>query len=113
MKILAIGGSGGMGRFAVKALQDLETIEQIVVADLNADSAQDFANEMNDKVSAMPLDVSDALALQQAMSGMDVVMNTCGPFFVSAYRSCKPRLTRVVTTLTFVMIGSQHLKCLR
>ncbi|MDO7572293.1 MAG: saccharopine dehydrogenase NADP-binding domain-containing protein, partial [Pseudomonadales bacterium] len=81
MKILAIGGSGGMGRFAVKALQDLETIEQIVVADLNADSAQGFANEMNDKVSAMPLDVSDALALQQAMNGMDVVMNTCGPFF--------------------------------
>ena len=81
MKILAIGGSGGMGRFAVKALQDLETIEQIVVADLNADSAQGFANPMNDKVSAMPLDVSDALALQQAMNGMDVVMNTCGPFF--------------------------------
>jgi saccharopine dehydrogenase-like NADP-dependent oxidoreductase len=81
MKILAIGGSGGMGRFAVKTLQDLETIEQIVVADLNADSAQSFANEMNDKVSAMALDVSDALALQNAMNGMDVVMNTCGPFF--------------------------------
>ena len=81
MKILAIGGSGGMGRFAVKTLQDLETIEQIVVADLNADSAQSFANEMNDKVSAMALDVSDALALKNAMKPMDVVMNTCGPFF--------------------------------
>ena len=43
MKILAIGGSGGMGRFAVAAAQHFDTVEQIVIADLNADSAQSFA----------------------------------------------------------------------
>ena len=81
MKILAIGGSGGMGRFAVAAAQHFDTVEQIVIADLNADSAQSFAAQMNDKVSAMGLDVSDATALGSAMVGIDLVLNTCGPFY--------------------------------
>ncbi len=81
MKILAIGGSGGMGRFAVAAAQHFDHVEQIVVADLNADSAHSFASQMNHKVSAMHLDVADADALQNAMSGIDVVVNTCGPFY--------------------------------
>ena len=33
MKVLAIGGSGGMGRYAVAAMQDFDTVERIVVAD--------------------------------------------------------------------------------
>ena len=43
MKILAIGGSGGMGRFAVDAAQHFENVESIVVADVNEASAQAFA----------------------------------------------------------------------
>ena len=81
MKILAIGGSGGMGRFAVNAAQHFDHVEQIVVADLNAESAHSFAAQMNDKVSAMRLDASDVGALQNAMAGIDMVVNTCGPFF--------------------------------
>ena len=81
MKILAIGGSGGMGRFAVSAAQHFQQVEQIVVADLNLDSARSFAEQLNDKVCAIPLDVNDAGALRTAMQGMDVVVNTCGPFF--------------------------------
>lgn len=81
MKILAIGGSGGMGRFAVNAVQHFEKVEKIIVADLHLESARGFADEMNDKVSAIALDVNDTLALQAALSGVDIVMNTCGPFF--------------------------------
>ena len=43
MKILAIGGSGGMGRFAVDAVQHSDSVEQIVVADINEVSARGFA----------------------------------------------------------------------
>ena len=77
MKILAIGGSGGMGRFAVNAVQHFEKVEKIIVADLHLESARGFADEMNDKVSAIALDVNDTLALQAALSGVDIVMNTC------------------------------------
>jgi len=36
---------------------------------------------MNDKVSAIGLDVSDAKALGSAMVGIDLVLNTCEPFY--------------------------------
>ena len=39
MKILALGGSGGMGRFAVKSLLNFPIISKIIVADLNESSA--------------------------------------------------------------------------
>ena len=81
MRVLAIGGSGGMGQFAVRAAQHFQNVEQIVVADLNVGGARDFADQLNEKVSAVPLDVSDRAALHSALDGMDLVVNTCGPFF--------------------------------
>ena len=81
MKILAIGGSGGMGRFAVDAAQHFNAVERIEVADLNEASAQNFAAQLNNKVDAIGLDVSDDAALRKAMADADLVMNTCGPFY--------------------------------
>ena len=81
MKILAIGGSGGMGRFAVDAAQHFENVESIVVADVNEASAQAFAAQLSNKVSAIGLDVNDVKALRKAMANADLVMNTCGPFY--------------------------------
>ena len=84
MKILAIGGSGGMGRFAVDAVQHSDSVEQIVVADINEVSARGFAAQLTSKVSAIGLDVNDGAALRKAMADTDLVMNTCGPFFLHA-----------------------------
>ena len=81
MKILAIGGSGGMGRFAVDAAQHFNTVERIEVADLNEAGARNFAAQLNNKVNAIGLDVSDDAALRKAMANADLVMNTCGPFY--------------------------------
>ena len=44
MKILALGGSGGMGRFAVRSLINHEKIKKIFVADVNAPSAKTFSS---------------------------------------------------------------------
>ena len=81
MKILAIGGSGGMGRFAVDAAQHFNTVERIEVADLNEAGAQNYVAQLNNKVNAIGLDVSDDAALRKAMANADLVMNTCGPFY--------------------------------
>ncbi len=81
MKVLAIGGSGGMGRFAVNATQKLPGVTNIIVADLSAAGAEDFARTCAPHVTAMGLDVTDGKALDEAMSDVDVVMNTSGPFF--------------------------------
>ena len=39
MKVLALGGSGGMGRFAVETSMHFENVSEIVVADINAEEA--------------------------------------------------------------------------
>ena len=81
MKILALGGSGGMGRYAVHSLYKNPKIEKIFVADLNASSAKDFSSSFNNKVDGFGLDVTNESCLLEAMSKVDIVINTTGPFF--------------------------------
>jgi len=81
MKVLALGGSGGMGRFAVRALADSDIIDSIVVADLNRTAAEAFSFGLPDTVSSLGLDVTDGDGLRAAMREADVVANFVGPFF--------------------------------
>ena len=81
MKILAIGGCGSMGRYAIKAAQNFSSVDQIIIADINKESAESFAASLNEKVSAIQLDASDSNALKQAMNDINIVVNTCGPYF--------------------------------
>ena len=80
-KVLALGGSGGMGRFAVSTCMDFDNVEEVIVADINADAAIAFANSMNDKVSGIGLDVTNIDSLKMQMEKVDVVINTVGPFY--------------------------------
>ena len=66
MKILAIGGCGSMGRYAIRAVQNFSSVDEIIIADIDKESAGSFAASLNQKVSAIQLDVSDAIALKQA-----------------------------------------------
>ena len=81
MRVLALGGSGGMGRFAVRTAAEMDSIESVIVADLNGDVAEAFAREVGPKAQGLGLDVTDADALRKAMQDVDAVINTVGPFF--------------------------------
>jgi len=81
MKILAIGGCGSMGRYAMRAAQHYSSIDKIIIADINKETARTFAASLNQKVSAIQLDVNDDSALKQAMEDINIVVNTCGPYF--------------------------------
>ncbi len=81
MKILALGGSGGMGRFAVTSLINHKKIEKIYVADVNAPSAKTFASNFDTRVKGIELDITNNEALINEMSKVDIVVNTTGPFF--------------------------------
>tara|TARA_B100000927_G_C16429646_1_gene454989 strand:+ start:70 stop:1254 length:1185 start_codon:yes stop_codon:yes gene_type:complete len=81
MKVLALGGSGGMGRFAVETSMSFENIDEITVADINADAAIAFAASMNEKVKGVGLNVTDIDNLKAQMRQADIVINTVGPFF--------------------------------
>ena len=73
MKILAIGGCGSMARYALKAAQNFDAIDEIIIADINEESATSFAATLNNKVSAVRLDVSDNQALKLAMKNINIV----------------------------------------
>ena len=81
MRVLALGGSGGMGRFAVREAIQMDSIDRVVVADLNAAAAQEFASSLGPKAEGLGLDVMNEDALRKAMQDVDVVINTVGPFF--------------------------------
>ena len=51
MKVLALGGSGGMGRYAVQYLYKIEQIDKIYIADVNASSAKKFASYFNSNLT--------------------------------------------------------------
>ena len=72
MKIPRDGGSSGMGRFAVDAAQHFNTVERIEVADLNEAGAQNYVAQLNNKVNAIGLDVSDDAALRKAMANTKI-----------------------------------------
>ena len=82
MKVLCLGGSGGMGRYATKAIANFKELEAITIADLNEDAAEEFAKSFDAKVQGIGLDVTDTKKLAEALEEHDVVLNTTGPFFM-------------------------------
>ena len=82
MKVLCLGGSGGMGRYATKAIANFKELEVITIADLNEDAAKEFAKSFDTKVQGIGLDVTDTKKLAEALEEHDVVLNTTGPFFM-------------------------------
>lgn len=86
MKVIVLGGSGGMGRFASRAISSFESIGLITIADLNADAAKEFAESFaSNKITGIGLDVLDKKALKSILAEHDVVLNLTGPFFKFAY----------------------------
>ena len=82
MKVLAIGGSGGMGRATVRAALTFDFITEIIVAGIDGELAERFVASLNDpRVRAIYLDVTDEQDLRQRIRAVDVVLNSAGPFF--------------------------------
>ena len=52
MRILILGGSGGMGRFASSAIAKFDNFDSLIIADLNEEAAKKFAASLdNEKIS--------------------------------------------------------------
>ena len=81
MKVLALGGSGGMGRFSSFAISNYPNISKVTIADLNEANAKEFSNHFDDRFTGIGLDVTNKEHLEKVMSDHDVVLNTTGPFF--------------------------------
>ena len=82
MKVLALGGSGDMGRMAVAVLLESQNITSITVADKNYERAKHLVNLIgSDKLDAVEIDVTAQDNLVDLISNYDIVMNTVGPYY--------------------------------
>lgn len=81
MRVVVLGGAGGMGRTAVRVAVDLDFVREVVVADRHLAGAEEVAARHRPKARALHVDVRDPRALATLLDGADVVMNASGPFF--------------------------------
>jgi len=82
VKVVALGGAGGMGSRGVRELAKRAPDVDVVIADKDIDKAGKLAVELGGKVSAVQVDADEAGHLVKVMKGADVVANTIGPYYV-------------------------------
>jgi len=81
MKVIALGGAGEMGQWAARTVLNDPRVSELVVADMNGQTAAAVAAQLGPRATSAAIDVRDTPALHQLLSGSAVLMNTVGPFF--------------------------------
>lgn len=82
MKVVVLGGAGGMGQYAVRDLSLNSFFEEIVVADANEDALQSLVLELdNEKISTVKIDITNEEQLKELLTGAAVTLNFIGPFY--------------------------------
>ncbi len=92
MKVIILGGCGGMGRYASKMISSFNEIQLLTIADLHKKDAEVFAHELGSHVNGIGLDINDKKKLYEILRDFDVVLNTVGPFFRYGYEVLKTSL---------------------
>jgi saccharopine dehydrogenase (NAD+, L-lysine-forming) len=85
MKVLVLGGTGGMGQGVARDLIKQERVERVLLGDINVDP-----NRLQEKLRTSPkislqrMDVNDHEGLVKAFREVDIVINCAGPFYKTA-----------------------------
>jgi len=93
-KIVVLGGSGAVGRVAVRTLAGQELFTEVVAADINLAAARKVAAAAGKKVIAKKVDALNQKSLKAAIKGADLVLNCTGPF----YKFALPVLKTVIAS---------------
>jgi len=80
MRLLVLG-AGGMGRYAARTAAAFDFVEDVLIGDLDGPAAARLADALGSKARSAAIDVTDESALRVLLSGVDVVLNTVGPFY--------------------------------
>src|SRR5512137_1222864 len=85
MKVLVVGGTGGMGQGVARDLIKQERIETVTLGDINIDLERVQEKlKASPKVSLIKIDVNDHTGMVSAIKAVDVVVNCAGPFYKTA-----------------------------
>ena len=84
-EVLVLGGTGGVGEVACRALATAAEVDTLVVADQDAEAADTLATQLrrtaSGRVRHLGVDIGDPTALRAAMDDADLVVNCAGPFY--------------------------------
>ena len=80
MKILVVGGYGGIGSCVVEKLIEFSS-HQITIAGRNLKRARSACKTFKDYAGALQLDVENRSTLNSAFEAFDLVINCAGPFY--------------------------------
>ncbi len=85
MRVLVMGGLGGMGQGVSRDLIKQDKIEKVILGDINTDpSRMQDKLRASEKVSLIRIDVNDHQGMVSAIKSADVVINCAGPFYKTA-----------------------------
>ena len=85
MRVLVIGGTGGMGQGVARDLIKQGQIKEVILGDINTDPNRVQEKlRASEKVSLAKIDVNDHDGLVSAIKKIDVVINCAGPFYKTA-----------------------------
>ena len=91
MHIIVLGGAGAMGRVTVRALSEYDDVEQVTIADYNAERAHELAAAINSSRASVvqQIDVNDSERLRTLIHGADVVLSAIDYVYnVSVLKAC-------------------------
>lgn len=102
-RALVLGGLGGIGSVAVRALAAVDDFDQVVIADVLGEEAETAAAQFGDsRITGIAVDAQSHTNLTTAMKDADVVLNCTGPFYRFDRQCCEQRSTRASITSTSV-----------
>jgi len=85
MRVLVIGGTGGMGQGVARDLIKQGQIAEVILGDINIDPNRVQEKlKVSEKVSLVKIDVNDHNGMVEAIKKVDVVVNCAGPFYKTA-----------------------------
>jgi len=85
MRVLIIGGVGGMGQGVARDLIKQEQVTAVILADLYPDPER-LSKKLreSEKTSLIKMDVNDHDTMVNAFKEVNVIINTAGPFYKTA-----------------------------
>ncbi|MFX0078154.1 MAG: saccharopine dehydrogenase family protein [Candidatus Hermodarchaeota archaeon] len=91
-RITVLGGCGAVGSVAVRTLTELPDFDEVLIADINTQGAQELASQLGKECVAIEVDALNSDSILTAVKGSDIVLNCVGPF----YRFGPPILEAVI-----------------
>lgn len=80
MNVIVLGGSGVIGSYVVKCLDESDVFSNVFIGDVHESAAKEICTQSR-KTEYIFVDATDKVSLTNSMKDVDIVVNCIGPFY--------------------------------